>query len=37
MLPFVVGGGVLIAISFAVFGIYSFDPNHETYNAFLLD
>ena len=34
MLPFVVGGGVLIAISFAVFGIYSFDPNHETYNAF---
>ena len=34
MLPFVVGGGVLIAISFAVFGIYSFDQIHETYNAF---
>ncbi|MGE6632260.1 PTS fructose transporter subunit IIC [Bacillus sp. NPDC077027] len=33
MLPFVVGGGVLIAISF-LFGIYSADPEHETYNAF---
>ncbi|MCM3378305.1 MULTISPECIES: PTS fructose transporter subunit IIC [Shouchella] len=33
MLPFVVGGGVLIAISF-LFGIYSADPNHESYNAF---
>lgn len=33
MLPFVVGGGVLIAVSF-LFGIHSADPNHETYNAF---
>jgi fructose PTS system EIIBC or EIIC component len=33
MLPFVVGGGVLIAISF-LFGIYSADPNHEQYNQF---
>ncbi|UJW56240.1 PTS transporter subunit EIIC [Bacillus sp. A116_S68] len=33
MLPFVVGGGVLIAISF-LFGIYSADPDHESYNAF---
>ncbi|WP_232697492.1 PTS fructose transporter subunit IIC [Brevibacillus daliensis] len=33
MLPFVVGGGVLIAISF-LFGIYSADPDHEQYNAF---
>ncbi|MEG6535214.1 fructose-specific PTS transporter subunit EIIC [Caldibacillus thermoamylovorans] len=33
MLPFVVGGGVLIAVSF-LFGIYSADPNHESYNAF---
>ncbi len=33
MLPFVVGGGVLIALSF-LFGIYSADPDHETYNAF---
>lgn len=31
MLPFVVGGGVFIAISF-LFGIYSADPTHETYN-----
>ncbi|WP_409294292.1 PTS fructose transporter subunit IIC [Peribacillus sp. SCS-26] len=31
MLPFVVGGGVLIAISF-LFGIHSADPKHETYN-----
>lgn len=31
MLPFVVGGGVLIAVSF-LFGIHSADPNHETYN-----
>jgi PTS system fructose-specific IIC component len=33
MLPFVVGGGVLIALSF-LFGIYSADPNHEQYNQF---
>ncbi|RSL33101.1 PTS fructose transporter subunit IIC [Salibacterium salarium] len=31
MLPFVVGGGILTAISF-LFGIYSADPEHETYN-----
>ncbi|WP_051301990.1 PTS fructose transporter subunit IIC [Salibacterium aidingense] len=31
MLPFVVGGGVLIAVSF-LFGIYSADPEHESYN-----
>ncbi|WP_208587743.1 PTS fructose transporter subunit IIC [Gracilibacillus suaedae] len=31
MLPFVVGGGVLIALSF-LFGIHSADPNHESYN-----
>ena len=34
MLPFVVGGGVLIAISFAVFGIYSFKSDDPSYNAF---
>lgn len=33
MLPFVVAGGVLIAISFAVWGIYSFDPENAQYNA----
>ncbi|WP_293780855.1 PTS fructose transporter subunit IIC [uncultured Aeromicrobium sp.] len=33
MLPFVVGGGVLIAVSF-LFGIYSADPNSEEYNEF---
>nr|WGD96955.1 PTS fructose transporter subunit IIBC [Bacillus safensis] len=33
MLPFVVGGGVLIALSF-LFGIYSADPKHETYHPF---
>ncbi|HEL2003745.1 TPA: PTS fructose transporter subunit IIC [Streptococcus suis] len=33
MLPFVVAGGVLIAISF-LFGIFSFDPNSEQYNPF---
>ncbi|MGN8646052.1 PTS fructose transporter subunit IIABC [Gracilibacillus sp. HCP3S3_G5_1] len=33
MLPFVVGGGVLIAISF-FFGIHSADPDHADYNAF---
>ncbi|MCR6514973.1 fructose-specific PTS transporter subunit EIIC [Clostridium sp. LY3-2] len=33
MLPFVVGGGILIAISF-MFGIHSADPNSEQYNAF---
>ncbi|KKI93821.1 PTS fructose transporter subunit IIA [Bacillus sp. SA1-12] len=33
MLPFVVGGGILIAISF-MFGIHASDPTHETYNAF---
>lgn len=33
MLPFVVSGGVLIAISF-LWGIYSADPNSAQYNAF---
>lgn len=33
MLPFVVAGGVLIAISF-LFGIFSFDPESEQYNWF---
>jgi PTS system fructose-specific IIC component len=33
MLPFVVAGGVLIAISF-LFGIYSYDPKSDQYNAF---
>lgn len=33
MLPFVVAGGVLTAISF-LWGIYSFDPTSEQYNAF---
>ena len=33
MLPFVVGGGVLIAASF-LFGIYSANPEHESYNKF---
>lgn len=33
MLPFVVGGGLLIAISF-MFGIHSADPNSTEYNAF---
>ncbi len=32
MLPFVVAGGVLIAISF-LWGIYSFDPKSSQYNA----
>ncbi len=32
MLPFVVGGGVLIALSF-LFGIHSADPEHESYNS----
>lgn len=31
MLPLVVAGGVLIALSF-LWGIHSADPNHETYN-----
>ncbi|MFN7249358.1 MAG: fructose-specific PTS transporter subunit EIIC [Anaerobacillus sp.] len=31
MLPFVVGGGILIAISF-IFGIQAFEPEHETYH-----
>jgi PTS system fructose-specific IIC component len=31
MLPFVVGGGILIALSF-IFGIQSSDPNHPTYH-----
>ncbi|NIZ47633.1 fructose-specific PTS transporter subunit EIIC (plasmid) [Entomospira nematocerorum] len=31
MLPFVVGGGVLIALSF-FWGIHSADPSHEQYN-----
>ena len=33
MLPFVVGGGVLIAVSF-LFGIHSAEPDHESYNQF---
>ncbi|GAE31096.1 PTS fructose transporter subunit IIABC [Alkalihalobacillus hemicellulosilyticus] len=33
MLPFVVGGGILIAISF-IFGIEASDPSHPSYNAF---
>ncbi|MDA1475718.1 PTS fructose transporter subunit IIABC [Bacillus changyiensis] len=33
MLPFVVGGGILIAISF-FWGIKSADPNHPSYNEF---
>lgn len=33
MLPFVVAGGVLIAVSF-FWGIYSFDPTNEQYNPF---
>lgn len=33
MLPFVVGGGVLIALSF-LFGIYSAEPGHPQYNEF---
>ncbi|KRM72009.1 PTS system fructose-specific transporter subunit IIABC [Lacticaseibacillus brantae DSM 23927] len=33
MLPFVVAGGVLVAISF-LWGIYSADPKNEQYNAF---
>lgn len=38
MLPFVVAGGVLIAISFAVWGIHSAEPDKErhTYNCSLL-
>lgn len=39
MLPFVVGGGVLIAISF-LFGIHSANPDHESFNEtakFLMD
>jgi PTS system fructose-specific IIC component len=32
MLPFVVAGGVIIAISFAIWGVYSFDPSDPTYN-----
>lgn len=31
MLPFVIGGGILIAISF-LWGIYSFDPTSDQYN-----
>ncbi|MGL4687611.1 MAG: PTS fructose transporter subunit IIABC [Fusobacteriaceae bacterium] len=31
MLPFVVGGGILIALSF-IFGIKSADPTHESFN-----
>jgi PTS system fructose-specific IIC component len=33
MLPFVVGGGILIAISF-LFGIKAFDPNDPSYHPF---
>lgn len=39
MLPFVVGGGILIAISF-IFGIEAFKPDHPTFNPiakFLMD
>lgn len=32
MLPFVVGGGILIALSF-LFGIHSANPDHESYNS----
>lgn len=32
MLPFVVAGGILIAVSF-LWGIYSADPNSAEYNA----
>lgn len=32
MIPFVVAGGILVAISF-LWGIYSFDPNSDQYNA----
>ncbi len=31
MIPFVVAGGVLIAVSF-LWGVYSFDPNSDQYN-----
>ncbi|MEB1807849.1 MAG: fructose-specific PTS transporter subunit EIIC [Bacillaceae bacterium] len=31
MLPFVIGGGILIALSFA-FGIEAFDPDHPSYH-----
>ena len=33
MLPFVVGGGILIALSF-MFGIHAGNPDHESYNRF---
>ena len=33
MLPFVVAGGILTAVSF-LWGIYSFDPTSDQYNAF---
>ncbi|HZH61290.1 MAG TPA: fructose-specific PTS transporter subunit EIIC [Metabacillus sp.] len=33
MLPFVVGGGILIALSF-LFGIHASDPNDPSYNVF---
>lgn len=33
MLPFVVGGGILVAVSF-LWGIYSADPDSSQYNAF---
>ncbi|MEX2803586.1 PTS fructose transporter subunit IIC [Streptococcus sp. H31] len=33
MLPFVVAGGVLVAVSF-LFGIYSYDPQNSQYNWF---
>lgn len=32
MLPFVVSGGVMIAISFAIWGVYSFDASDPSYN-----
>ncbi|MCF1585320.1 PTS fructose transporter subunit IIBC [Tetragenococcus koreensis] len=33
MLPFVVAGGILMAISFAVWGVYSADPDSSQYNS----
>ena len=32
MLPFCRSRGVIIAVSFAIWGVYSFDPNDPTYN-----
>ncbi|GAA3019824.1 PTS fructose transporter subunit IIC [Tetragenococcus solitarius] len=33
MLPFVVAGGILMAVSFAIWGVYSADPDSSQYNA----